>query len=138
MGGMARLEQVVKGVKQDQASNLPNQCIRLPTTADLMQRMKSILMKNRKDEDNIVLWAAMNLCLFGFLRAGEMTLESESSFDPGANLYYGDVAIDDPEKPSILRVRIKASKMNPFCKGVDVYLGRTNKHLCPLEAIYHT
>ena len=55
--------------------------------------------------------------------------------DPGANLYYGDIAIDDPEKPSILRVRIKASKMDPFCKGVDVYLGRANKDSCPLEAI---
>lgn len=135
MGGMARLEQVVKGVKRDQARKLPSQRIRLPITADLMQKMKSILMKNRNDEDNIMLWAAMSLCYFGFLRAGEMTLESESSFDPGADLCYSDIAIDDPEKPSVLRVRIKASKTDPFRKGVDVYLGRTNKDLCPLEAI---
>ena len=26
-----------------------------------------------------------------------MILESELSLDPGANLYYGDMAIDDPE-----------------------------------------
>ena len=64
-----------------------------------------------------------------------MTLESDSSFDPGANLCYTDIAIDDPEKPSVLKVRIKASKTDPFRKGVDVYLGRTNKDLCPLEAI---
>ena len=68
MGSMARLEQVVKGVKRDQARNLPNHRIRLPITADLMQRMKSILMKNSRDEDNIMLWAAMSLCFFGFLR----------------------------------------------------------------------
>ena len=131
---MARFEQVVKGVKRDQARKLPNQRIRLPITADLMRQIKSILLKNCMDEDNIMLWAAMCLC-FGFLRAREMTLESESSLDPGADLCYGDLAIDDPEKPSIVRIRIKASKTDPFRKGVDVYLGRTNKELCPLEAI---
>ena len=135
MGDMARLEQVIKGVKRDQVCKLPNQRIRLPITGDLMRKMKAILMKNRYDEDNIMLWAAMSLCFFGFLRAGEMTLESESSFDPGANICHGDIAIDDSEKPSVLRVRIKASKMDPFRKGVDVFLGRTNKDLCLLEAI---
>lgn len=132
IASMARLEQVVKGVKRDQARKLPNQRTRLPITADLMRQMKSVLMKNCKDEDNIMLWAAMSLCFFGF---GEMTLESESSFDPGANLCYSDIAIDDPAKPTILKVRIKASKTDPFRKGVDVYLGRTDKDLCPLEAI---
>ena len=134
ISSMARLEQVVKGVKRDQARKLPNQRTRLPITADLRQ-MKSVLMNNCKDEDNIMLWAAMSLCFFGFLRAGEMTLEYESSFDSDANLCYSDIAIDDPAKPTILKVRIKASKTDPFRKGVDVYLGRTDKDLCPLEAI---
>ena len=135
ISNMARLEQVVKGVKRDQAHKLPNQRTRLPITADLMRQMKSILVKNPKDEDNIMIWAAMCLCFFGFLRAGEMTLESETSFDPGAHLCFADVAIDDPANPAILKVRIKASKTDPFRKGVDIYLGRTNKDLCPLEAI---
>ena len=82
-----------------------------------------------------MIWAAVSLCFFGFLRAGEMTLESELSFDPGVNLGCNDIAIDDPASPTILKVRIKASKTDPFRKGVDVYLGRTNKDLCPLEAI---
>ena len=64
VGGMARLEQVVKGVKRDQACKLPNQRICLPITADLMRQIKSILLKNCKDEDNIMLWAAMYLCFF--------------------------------------------------------------------------
>ena len=66
------------------------------------------------------------------LRAGELTLESDRSFDPWAQLCFADVAIDDPANPTILKVRIKA---DPFRKGVDIYLGRTNKDLCPLEAI---
>ena len=80
ISSMMRLEQVVKGVKRDQACKLPsNQRTRLPITAELMKKMKSILLKNCTDEDNIMLWAAMSLCFFGFLRAGEMTLETESS-----------------------------------------------------------
>ena len=61
MGSVARLEQVVEGVKWDQAHKLLNHHIRLPSTAELMQRMKSTLMKNCKDEVNIMLWAAMGL-----------------------------------------------------------------------------
>ena len=98
---------MVKGVKRDQACKLPsNQRTRLPITAELMKKMKSILLKNCTDEDNIMLWAAMSLCFFGFLRASEMTLETESSFDPGAHLCYTDIAIDDAAKPTILKVRI--------------------------------
>ena len=54
-----------KGVKRDQAHELPNQHTRLPITADLLRQMKSILMKNHKDEDNMI-WAAMCLCYFVF------------------------------------------------------------------------
>ena len=33
------------------------------------------------------------------------------------------------------RFKIKASKANPFCKGVLVYVGRANKPLCPVSAV---
>ena len=78
-----------------------------------------------------MLWAAMNLCFFGFLRAGEMTLPSESVFDPGANLCYKDVAINDPVRPTLVKVRIKASKTDLLLNGVDIFLGKTGNDLCP-------
>ena len=74
-----------------------------------------------------MLWAAMNLCFFRFLRAGEMTLPLESVFDPGGNLCYKDVAIDDPVRPNLVKVRIKASKIDPFRNGVDIFFGRNWK-----------
>ena len=64
ISSMARLEQVLKGVKREHTRKSPDQWTRLPITADLMRQMKSVLMKNYKDEDNIMLWAAMNLWIF--------------------------------------------------------------------------
>ena len=98
--------------------------------------MRTILEEKRDDEDHIMVWAAMCLCFFGFLRSGEMTIPTESAFDPGAHLTSSDiVAVDDISNPSSLKVCIKASKMDPFQKGVDIYLGRTHSNLCPVEAV---
>ena len=36
---------------------------------------------------------------------------------------------------SVLVVRIKVLKMDPFREGVSVYLGRTKSDLCPVSAI---
>ena len=41
---------------------------------------------------------------FGFLRAGEMTISSESGFNAGAHLTYGDIAVDSVADPNMLRV----------------------------------
>jgi len=35
----------------------------------------------------------------------------------------------------VLKVRIKASKTDPFCLGVDVFLGRMQKSLHPVAAV---
>ena len=48
---------------------------------------------------------------------------------------FKDVAVDNPLSPSFLRVRIKQSKTDLFCRGVDIFLGRTNSDLCPGVAI---
>jgi len=39
-----------------------------------------------------------------------MTVPSEASYDVGAHLNFSDVAIDNPKDPSLLWLRIKASK----------------------------
>ena len=38
------------------------------------------------------------------------------------------------EKPSSLRIRIKASKTDPFRQGVDIFMGRTGNELCTVVA----
>ena len=74
-----------------------------------------------------MLWAAVCLCFFGFLRAGEITVPSDSSYDAGAHVNADHIvvhiAVDSKSHPQVMRVRIKASKTDPFRQGVDVFLG---------------
>ena len=67
----------------------------------------------------------------GFFRAGEITTTctSTSSYNPGSHLSLDDIAVDNPAAPSILQVHLKVSKTDPFRKGIDVYIGRTNNGL---------
>ena len=79
-----------------------------------------------------MLWAASALCFFGFFRSGELTVPSYTLYDEGAHLSFRDVSLDSLDNPQVLQVRVKASKTDPFCIGVDVYVGRTN---CPVAAV---
>ncbi len=81
-----------------------------------------------------MLWAAACTCFFGFMRSGEMTLPSESAFDPSSHLCVNDISVDDHTAPSIVKLRLKASKTDPFRKGVEIILGRTRNSICPVTA----
>ena len=48
---------------------------------------------------------------FGFLRAGEITVPSDTAYDEGAHL----VAVDSYSKSKSYKNKIKASKTDPFC-----------------------
>ena len=75
------------------------------------------------------------MCFFGFLRSGEVTVPSLKLYDPESHLSVGDVALDSLSDPSVVRVNIKVSKMDPFRRGVAVYLGKTGTELCPVAAV---
>ena len=62
-------------------------------------------------------------------------MPSDRDFDPSVHLCVGDIAIDDPAQPSMLRVTIKQSKTDPFRKGVQLFVGRTSSPLCPVAAV---
>ena len=75
------------------------------------------------------------MCFYGFLRSREITVPSRTSYNPGAHLSQGDVAIDDPGKTNMVQIKIKASKTDPFRHGVMVYVGKTGNGLRPVVAI---
>ena len=77
-----------------------------------------------------MLWAACCLAYFGFFCAGELTVPSDSAFDPSIHLSWGDLAVDNPESPAIMSVTLKAPKMDPFRRGVTLYIGRVSSDLC--------
>lgn len=84
-----------------------------------------------------MLWVAASLSFFGFMRSGELTIPSAASYDEGSHLTFNDVAVDSLSKPSVLQVRLKASKTDPFCLRVNIYVGRTGNSLCPVSAVLH-
>ena len=46
-----------------------------------------------------------------------------------------DITVDNASRLQVVRVHIKASKTDPFRKGVHVFLGRTEYPLCPVTAL---
>ncbi len=75
------------------------------------------------------------MCFFGFLRSGEVVVPSEASFDPAVHLAQGDIRVDSLAFPCYLEVRIKASKTDPFRRGVTVFLGVSGAEICPVAAV---
>ena len=76
------------------------------------------------------------LGFFGFLRAGEFTIPSNSSFDLEQHLTPQDIAVDCHMHTTMLRVRLKQSKTNPFCHGIHTFLGHSGTDLCWLSSIF--
>ena len=83
-----------------------------------------------------MLWAAFTTCFFGFMRSGELCIhDSTKGFDETTDLTFTDVAVDNYQNPSLIRIHLKSSKTDPFCKGTDILLGRTRDELCPVAAM---
>jgi hypothetical protein len=112
---MAYLQQVLRGVKRCQAKASVRECPRLPISPELLLKLHSVWcggsMINR---DQRMLWAAAILCLFGFLRCGEITVPSEESYEECSRLSVSDVTVDNMSCPLMLKVHLKASKTDPF------------------------
>ena len=130
---MSRLEYVVKGLKRKATSG--PQRTRLPITPNILLHLKRAWEVMPAHRDASMLWAAATMCFFGFLRAGEVVAPGGSSYDASVHLSHGDVRLDSQADPQFVEVRIKASKTDPFRRGVSVYLGRAAGPLCPVAAV---
>ena len=104
-------------------------------TTDILHKIHIVLLRNPNHFDNIMLWSAFQLCFFGFLRSGEITIPNASAYDPSVHLNYADIACDNPSSPTMLRICIKASKTDPFRHGVNICIGNTSNSLCPVSAL---
>ena len=106
-----------------------------PVTPSLLTSVYQVLLTDPHNCDNIMIWAASLLCFFGFLRSGEISIPNLSSYDPTVHLNYSDISVDNPCNPTIIQVRIKASKTDPFRNGVNIYVGKTGQVLCAVTAL---
>ena len=60
---------------------------------------------------------------------------SDSSFDSAIHLCFRDVMVDSHSAHSVLTVRLKASKTDPFWKGVSLVIGSGKGDICPVAAV---
>lgn len=131
-GSFPRLQYVLKGIKREKGSAVKP---RLPVTPQILMGLHRVWQREAGNPDNTMLWAACTLAFFGCLRSGELTVPSRAAFDPSIHLTAMDIAVDSHNDPSILQLRLKQSKTDPFRTGVMVYVGKTNSTLCPVSAV---
>jgi hypothetical protein len=132
-----RLDYVVKGIKKVEAEKGVASRTRLPITPSILQKLQEVWSTSSKccAFDRKMLWAACCLGFFGFLRVGEMTAPGDATYDASVHLSISDIAVDNSKSPAVVRVTIKASKTDPFRKGVELYLGKTGTTVCPVTAM---
>ena len=108
---------------------------RLPVTMEIMRKLGSIWLESPPHQDRTMLWAAACEGFFGFLRAGEFSVPCIQAYDPATHLSLSDLSLDSHQDPSLVCLRIKQSKTDPFRQGVEIFLGRTEADVCPVHAL---
>ena len=107
---------------------------RLPITLPLLAQLQEAWQASVSTKDTSMLWAAATMCFFGFLRVGEVVTPSDLEFNLDVHLSAADVSVDSHSSPLYVAVTIKASKTDPFRRGVTIYLGRTRGTICLVVA----
>ena len=122
-----------KGAKKKMAGQATQ--THLPITVQMLHDLKGVWQGAQDQFNASMLWAASCMCFFGFLRTGEIVVPSDAEYDISTHLSVDDILVDNIVAPKWLEVRIKASKTDPFRKGVSVYIGITGSNICPVAAI---
>ena len=138
---LPRLKLVQAGVQRTHALRKSGPVkVRLPITPLILKKMRENWSSGVIDIDTTMLWAAsvlcyLVLCYFGFFRSGEITVPSQSAYQPGTHLSRRDVALDNPTEPAMIRVILRRSKTDQLGKGVAVFVGKTGCDICPVSAV---
>ena len=122
-----RLHRVLRGIQRSSASPRSS---RLPVTQPILLAIQSAF--SLAVFDHCMFWAACSLAFFGFLPVSEFTCFGP--FDPRIHLSLSDVWFDPSGS---IRLLIKSSKTDPFCRGVILSIGPSGHSLCLVSALRH-
>ena len=125
-----RLQQVLRGIKR---SRVDSRATCHPVTDSAMLLIFKSLDLNIPD--HTMFCAACNLAYFGFLCSAEFMVPNLASFSTDVHLSLEDIAFDSYHIPTLLRVRLKASKTDPFRKGCFIHIGRGRSPLCAVQSL---
>ena len=128
------LKRVQMGISRARLGCQQSSRVRLPMTGQVLRQIKAELERSNHTERQL-LWAVSCMVFFGFFRLGELLLPTRAAFNPRLHLAWGDVAVDDPHNPQMLRCHLKQSKMDQLGQGAHIVMGRTGMDLCPVVAV---
>ena len=112
------LRRLLRGIKRTKGTPRDS---RLPVTPSLLRAFYCLL--NTSSYDHRMLWAALLVAFFGFLRSSELLA-----------LHHGDLT----RVPSGYCIAIRASKVDPFRQGATVRVTTTGDALlCAVRALDH-
>lgn len=123
-----RLALVLQGVAREHATHPPAQRReRHPLAANDLLRIQAYLGQSAYTPyDRTMLWSALTLAFYGFLRVSEYT-----SRDPARMLTRERVAVNSDH----VRIAIPYSKTAQLGEGGDVVVGATADATCPVRAL---
>ena len=131
---MLRLQLVLRGIKRSKGQ--PTR-VRLPITINHLKLFKMLLaIPFTQNFESKMIWAAMTLAFFGFLRLGELTCNS--AFNPQVHLTTDCVKFsynNSVVTPHFMTVHIKESKTDPFRLGHTITVGASDSDICPVKAL---
>ena len=129
MHKMLRLQLVLRGIKRSQ--------VRLPITIHHLKLFQLLLaIPSTTNFDSVMIWAAMTLAFFGFLRLGELTCNTK--FNKDIHLTQDSISFPPcfgTQGPQFMTIHIKVSKTDPFRLGHTITVGPTNCTVCPMWAL---
>ena len=148
LSAFLRLQLILRGVKHSQGDNSKT---RRPITLPILNLFYHLLnVRYTSNKDSLMVWAAMTLAFFGFLRIGELTCDSH--FNPERHLTFSDLVFMPKSSTKYMLVRLKVSKTDPFRKGQMIVIRKANggmlricgdkvplsSHFCPhrLDTLY--
>ena len=120
----------MRGIKRSQ-NNKFKKPKRLPITPNILKEIKlNLFNSSYVFQDKVMIWAAMMVAFFGFMRGSEYTSDRANSFDQESTLCIEDIKLN-----KVININIKSSKTDPFRLGVTVRLAPNGSELCPVDAL---
>lgn len=99
---MPQLEYVIKGLKRKRGGQAAR--TRLPIMIQILHDLKRVWQDPPDQFDACMLWAAVCMCFFGFLRTGEIVVPSDAEYDRTVHLSVDDVLVDNVVTPQWLEI----------------------------------
>ena len=126
-----RLQYIMRGIRRSQGDS---EKVRKPITPAHLQLFYQLLQPGfANNADNKMIWAAICLAFFGFLRVSEFT--SSPTSEENKTLTPADCSFNTVNNQEIMHIRLKSSKTDPFLKGTTLTIGGTDHEICPVTAL---